>query len=201
MKKISIILFVLVISAFSLYASFNVGVDFGYDFDFIIKNYNNDKVKYVNKGFLGDVTLVYNFLENLGIRGKIGASYYGKPTINFKSYPELSNTGLTYDLALDLVYTMNRYSFFDLLEYFGVELTSGYVYKEENRTDDLSILAFGLNLGFEAIHAFNSNLALRLGFEAAYFFLAKCPYLKPEGSNAKVRRFSGKFYIGTQYSF
>lgn len=201
MKKLSLFILVLVFSALSLFASFNVGLDLGWGFQGINKTYNADTIKYRNNGFSGALYVGYDFNEDWGIRGKAGLSYYGKTTISGISHDDFKDSGLTFDSALDAVNTIYINSLVDFVTFFGFKMIKGNVYKSTKDSKDRSYFAFGVNVGCEFAYKLVDNLALHLGADCAWLFFAKSPYLKEEGSSAKVNTFILKPYFGAGYSF
>lgn len=201
MKKLSLFILVLVFSALSLFASFNVGLDLGWGFQRINKTYNADTIKYRNNGFSGSLYLGYDFNEDWGIRGKAGLSYYGKTTINGISHDDFKDSGLTFDLALDAVNTISINSSVDFVTFFGLKMVKGNVYKKVDDNTNRSHFALGVNVGCEVAYEIVNNLSLHLGADCAWLFFAKSPYLKGEGSSARVNTFILKPYFGAGYSF
>ncbi len=201
MKKLSLFILVLVFSALSLFASFNVGLDLGWGFQGINKTYNADTIKYRNNGFSGALYVGYDFNEDWGLRGKAGLSYYGKTTINGTSYNDFKASGLTFDLALDAVNTTSINSALDFVTFFGLKMVKGNVYKTTYDSKDRSHFAFGVNVGCEVAYEIVNNLSLHLGADCAWLFFAKSPCLKEVGSSAGVNTFILKPYIGAGYSF
>lgn len=198
MKKISIVLLVLVLSSLSLYASFNVGAGTGYGFRLITNTYNSDTVKYRNNGFTCDMTLGYDFNDYWGVRGRGVLTLYGKTAIGSAVY---SKAGLSYDLSLDAVNTYPLNSSFDLVSFFGIKMSQGYLYKEGEGDDRRTHFALGLNAGGEIAYNITNAFSLRFGLDAAWLFIAKSPWIKPSGSKAVVNTYLLRAYIGTEYSF
>lgn len=201
MKKISIVLLVLVLSSLSLYASFNIGAGTGYGFRLITNTYNSDTVKYRNNGFTGDITLGYDFNDYWGVRGKVNLNYYGKTSINGITRPEYINSGLAFDLSTDAVNTYPLNSSFDLVSFFGIKMTQGYLYKEGEGDDRRTHYALGLNAGGEIAYNITNSFSLRFGLDFAWLFVARSPWIKPSGSKAVVNTYLLRAYIGTEYSF
>lgn len=220
-KKIIAVLMVLMLVAVTLSAKSNsglaLGVDAGFGIDKIKRTstttVGNTKTEYVtrykNIGPAFNLNVDYNFNEYWGVRASAGLGIIVKSSANngdeYKQFTNSTNF-CAFDFALDAKYTVHLSDNIKLSALAGVEMLTGYVYKDKDSTtvnDKTKNFQFGVNGAAELGYAVNKNLTIKGGCSVSYFFVNTAERLKPLSDSNKVRN-SGFYirpYAGVVYAF
>lgn len=230
-KKLLVLLLVAALALTTVAAKdapFKLGAQLGWGFDnfYARSKFSNDSSTYSdvlskvkNNGIAATVVGEYELSDNFALRANVGIMYAGKAKLSvtdkLKSKELATDTvsdksGLYFDAAFGLKYTLSLSKELSLSAIGGVELLKGNLYKTGNADSDkeLNNLAFGLNIAGEVAYKINSNIYLNGGVSASWFMLNNNKYFKESESKYGSYKYSYKInslyfrpYVGMTYAF
>ncbi len=232
-KKLLVLLLVAALALTTVAAKdapFKVGAQLGWGFDNLYIReklkfksssdlFSDTLTKYKNNGIAATVVGEYELSDNFALRANVGIMYAGKAKTSYydkKNSNEISSgtlsekSGLYFDAAVGMKYTLSLSKELSLSAVGGVELLTGKVYKTGNADADknLNNLAFGLNLAGEVAYKINSNIYLNGGVSASWFMINNTKVASESSSSNPLYEYSKKInslyfrpYVGMTYAF